>query len=301
MSKRSVIFFLLAVIALIPSRSHARATSANANIFFPAMYSPYLSVDQSLTLQQWRWQAGIFMHEAKNPLEARLSGTQPFGVIDHLLIGDLFGVVGLTDWWQAGLSVPVVFYEEFNDIATKTSSKSLQMSDVRFEMKFNLLDPFLNKIGISVSPYVLFPTGSGERFVGNNSFAGGLEAIVDGRIGDRLRMALNLGYRARDGVIVLNTEQDDQFTYGLGANLKTWRWLEAIGEVYGNTSHFFSNAAESPIEFLAGLRFFPKDPERFSITPFGGVGLTSGLGSPDIRVGVSITYSPVSSTSVVGK
>ena len=289
---KRLVFLFLAALALVLATSPARATSANANIFFPAMYSPYLSVDNSLTLQKWRWHTGLYLHYAKNPLEVGLAGLRRFGVIDHLLIGDFFGAIGITDAFQVGLSVPVAFYEDFNDVTTGTSSKGIHLSDVRFEMKYNILDPYLHKFGVSVLPFVFFPTGSGDQFVGNDSFAGGLKAIIDFQIQNRLRMALNLGYLVRSRVIVLNTEEDDQFLYGLGINVKTFRWLELIGEVHGNANatDLFGSQAETPVEFLGGTRFVLKDPEMFAVTTFGGVGLTFGYGSPDYRAGVSVTY-----------
>ncbi len=301
---RVKIAFLAGLVALAglgtPNEAWSRATSANANIFYPAIYSPYLSVYGSQTLQPLRWHAGLWMHYANDPLEVGLAGVTRFGVVDHLLVGDFVGAFGITDWFQLGLSAPVAFYEDFNDITTGTVDKTLKMSDLRFEMKFRLLDIDRHNIGIAIQPYIFIPTGSGYRFVGNNSFAGGAKVIADFDIKDRVQIALNLGYMARDRVVVVNTEQDDMFTYGLGINVKTVKWLELMGEVYGSTNvtDFFARESELPLEALAGFRFLLPKPAGLAITAAGGVGMTFGYGTPDFRAILGVTYPAVTAVEL---
>lgn len=280
--------------SLGPASAWARATSASANIFLPAIdSSPYVTLNGSQTIQPWRYHFGAYFHYAKNPLEVGLAGVRRFGVIDHLIVGDFFASLGITDWFQVGLSVPVALYEDFNDVAAGTSSKTLRMMDVRLETKFRLLDIDRHHVGIALIPYAFFPTGSGSRFVGNNSFAGGVKAVIDGRIGSRVQLAANLGYLARDRFVFANTEQDDMFTYGAGISIRAVRdWMDVIAEAYGNTNvtNFFGRQAEMPLEVDGALRFNLPKPEGLSITAGGGTGLTFGYGSPDFRAFVGVTY-----------
>lgn len=221
-----------------------------------------------------------------------MGGVRRAGVIDHLLVGDFFGALGITDWWQIALSAPVAGYVDFNNIAAGTSEKSFQMMDVRFETKLRLLDIDRHSFGIAIQPYILAPTGAGSRLVGNNSFAGGAKVIFDVDIKRRVQISLNTGYFARDRVVVLNTEQDDMFTYGLGINVKTVSWLDLISEVYGatNVTDFFAREAELPLEVDAGFRFNLPKPEGLQITAGGGLGLTFGYGSPDFRAILGVSY-----------
>jgi hypothetical protein len=165
--------------------------------------------------------------------------------------------------------------------------------DVRLEGKFRLLDIDRHRIGIAVMPYIFFPTGSGSHFVGNNSFAGGLKGVLDAKLGNRVQTSLNLGYMARDRVVILNTEVDDMFTYGLGVSVKAVKnWMDVIAEVYGSTNvtNFFGREAEMPLEIDAGMRFNLPKPEGLQVTAGGGVGLTFGYGTPDFRAIIGVSY-----------
>lgn len=288
-------FFLL----LIPSLSWARRTSATANNFLPAVDdSPYLTVYGSQTFEPWRYQVGASFNYTKNPLEVGLGGARRTGIIDHLLFADIFGALGVTEWLQLGLNVPVALYEKIDNgnLLAGTVSGAMEtvttLGDVRFETKFRLLDVDRHHFGVAVMPYLLSPTGAGSNLVGNNSFAGGAKVIGDVNIKDRVQMSLNLGYLMRDNVTVLNTRQDDQFTYGLGLNVRALRWLHIISEAYGatNVGNFFGRQAEAPLEVDAGFRFFPSRPHGLAITVGGGIGLTFGYGAPDYRALVSIGY-----------
>lgn len=285
---------VLAVVLMVPSAAWARATSASANTFIPAIDdSPYISTYGSQTLQQWQFRTGAYFNYANDPLEVGLANVTRFGVIDHLFMGDFFGSVGFTDWFEMGMNIPVALFEKFNNIATGTSESTLRMGDIRLEGKFRLLDIDRHKIGIAVLPYITFPTGSGSRFVGNNSFAGGLKGILDAKLGSRVQTSLNLGYMARDRVVILNTEVDDMFTYGLGVSVRAVKnWLDVIAEVYGSTNvtNFFGREAEIPLEVDAGMRFNLPNPEGLQITAGGGVGLTFGYGTPDFRAIIGLSY-----------
>ena len=279
---------------LAPSLAWGRATSATANTFLPAIDgSPYFTAYGSQTLQPWRYQVGLYFNYANDPLEVGIGGVPRASIIDHLLMADIFGAVGITDWFELGLNVPVGIYIDFNDLTAGTSSKSARMGDLRFETKFRLLNIDRHNVGIAILPYLLIPTGSGNRFIGNNSFAGGAKAIVDVNIKNRVQLSLNLGYHARDRATVFATVQDDAFTYGLGINIKTINpWMDIITEIYGSTNvgDFFAREAETPLEIDGGFRFFLPKPEGLAITAGGGIGLTFGYGAPDFRAFLGLTY-----------
>src|SRR4026208_1254506 len=97
---------VLAVLLMTPAAAWARATSASANTFIPAIDdSPYISTYGSQTLQQWQFRTGAYFNYANDPLEVGLASVTRFGVIDHLFMGDFFGSVGFTDWFEMGLDI----------------------------------------------------------------------------------------------------------------------------------------------------------------------------------------------------
>src|SRR5262249_16891327 len=122
---------------------------------------------------------------------------------------------------------------------------------------------------------------------------GGLKGVVDAKLGSRVQTSLNLGYMARDRVVILNTEVDDMFTYGLGVSVKAIKnWMDVMAEVYGSTNvtNFFGREAEIPLEIDLGRRLNRPKPEGFQLTAGGGVGLTFGYGTPDFRVIMGVSY-----------
>lgn len=295
---RTLLAFFMVLFLWGPRIVSAAPTTASANIFFPAIdESRYISVYGSQTLQKWQYRFGGYFNYANDPLEVGLAGVPRFSAIDHLMVMDIFGSAGMTDWFQIGLNVPVSFYVDFDGTAFgQPSTKSIEMGDVRVETKFRLLNIDQRHFGISVLPYATFPTGgssAGDRYVGNNAITGGVKAIFDVDIKQRAQISLNLGYLARPRAVIVNTEQDDMFTYGLGVSVRAVKnWMDVIAEVYGgtNVTDFFARESELPLEVDAGLRFNLPKPEGLQITAGGGLGLTFGVGSPDFRAILGVSY-----------
>ncbi len=292
LTKAVVLFFFFSL--LINSSVEARTVSASANGFLPAIDpSGYFTVYGSQTMQPWRYHFGAFFNYARNPLEVGVGGIRRAGVIDNLIMGDFFGSIGITDWWQIGADMPVALLEDFNDLGKGSSERTIKLGDARVESKLRLLDIDRHKVGISIQPFILLPTGSGNYLVGNNQFAGGAKLIADVDIFRRVNLALNIGYMRRARAVILNTLIDNDIVqFGLGAKVRTWDWLELVGEAYGSTNmnNFFKAEEETPLEFDGGARFILPKPDGLVITAGGGAGMTFGYGSPDVRLLVGLSY-----------
>ena len=279
---------LLLFIFSFPAKA---ATSASAQIYLPAIDpSAYLSVYGSQTMQQWRYHMGLSLNYARSPLVLGIGNIVRARVIESLLMGDISGALGLTDWFQAGINVPVAGFEKINN-QNKTS-----LGDVRLETKFMFLDIDRKAVGIGIIPYILFPTGSSANRVGNGSFAGGAKAVVDFDILGKAKVAFNIGYMNRKDLAPannLNTHIDNNvFAYGVGAKMDLLEWLALVGEIYGSTnfSSFFGSTVESPLEVDGAFRFALPKPEGLVLTTGGGAGLNTAYGSPTYRALLSLTY-----------
>lgn len=274
-----------------------RASDANAQNFNPSIdTSKYFSIYGSQTMQKWQWGAGSYFNYAWRPVEFGVSGTRIAPIVEHLIMADFWGTIGLTDWVQVGVDVPVALYEQFFDPTlppgTATAQNLTRMGDVRLESKFRLLNDFEHPVGIAVRPYITLPSGAGSKLVGSGSVTGGGDVIFDVHIKDRVFLSWNLGVLARGAATPgnLNVTINDQFRYGMGANVKVRDWFEVLGEIYGYTvlQDFFSNESETPLEALGGLRFFPTEGLRVGVG--AGAGLTFGYGAPDFRAILDIAY-----------
>ena len=287
--------FVVSLVFGFSSPLPAAAPSGSANIFHPTMDdSPYFTVYGSQTIQPWRYQLGGYLHLAKNTLEVEGGGFGRRGVLNNLLMGDFSGALGITDWFQVGLGVPVGLYVDFTDPnPPRLNEKSLRMGDVRIEPKLRLLDIDRYSVGLAVVPFVTLPTGSGSRFIGNNVVTGGGKLVADIDIRRRVQVSINLGLMIRKGVLVVNTQQASQLTGGLGVNYKLFpRTMHLIAEMNGatNVGNFLKQQSESPLEVDAGLRFLLPKPSGMAITVGGGAGITSGFGSPTYRILAGISY-----------
>jgi outer membrane protein OmpA-like peptidoglycan-associated protein len=294
-----VLFSLLVSFFSFTSDLSAREPSASINNFLPAIDpSAYLTVYGSQTLQPWRYQFGTSFNYAKAPLQVGLGGNSNFTIVDNLIMADFFGSLGITDWFQIGLDVPVALSEEIEDASilnggvSASTKRVTSMGDVRLETKFRVLDIDRHHVGIAVLPYILFPTGNGDNLVGNNTFAGGGKAIIDFDILNRVYISGNFGYLARSDVTILNTQIADQFTFGMGVDVKAAEILDLVGEVYGSTtaSDMFKQEQETPVEADGALRFNLPKPEGLVITAGGGAGLSYGYGTPQWRGFLQVTY-----------
>jgi len=295
-----VFWYALVLLFFAPANASAVVT-ASAQNFHPSIdTSKYFSIYSSQTMQKRQWGAGMYLNYAYRPVEFGVAGTRVGGIIDDLVMADFYGTYGITDWVQVGIDMPVAIYEKFFNPAlppgTAPAQNVARMGDLRLEGKFRLLNDFEYPVGLSVRPFITFPTGSGAKLVGNNSFAGGLDIITDIGIKEIVFLSLNVGFLIRETVrpANLNVQIDDQFTFGLGVNWKAIEWMDVIGEMFGSTNldSFFSRQSEVPLEALGGLRFRPTVSwmENWTIGVGGGAGLTFGYGSPDFRVLTQISY-----------
>ncbi|MFO1464586.1 MAG: OmpA family protein [bacterium] len=125
--------------------------------------------------------------------------------------------------------------------------------------------------------------------------------MIDGRIKDRVSIALNVGYLARDRVFdVGGNELNDQFLAGLGISIDILKQkLKLIGEAQMATvtSDFFTRRT-TPAEARVGFRYTWANNHDLNVG--GGFGLSNGIGSPDFRVFAGYTYTkrPVAEATV---
>jgi outer membrane protein OmpA-like peptidoglycan-associated protein len=314
----------LAVFVGIVGAVEARYREVDAVIFNPVTDGGrYLTIHESSSLPQWRFNAGFMLDYARQPLEIRnILGRRP--VVDDLLMANIGGALGFTDWFEAGVNVPVVGYETWADpdaIAVRKETK-FGLGDVRLELKFRILDIERYHFGIAVVPYVTFPTvlpslaskstadlvtyPSGwinGKFAANEDFTEGGKLVFEGEIGNRVWLALNAGYQQlrKRQYYAPNSDAwvDDVFTFGLGAHFRINDAWKVVGELYGETvakpfSNAFQSQRQTPMEGVLAVKFQPQNPPEIrglTFTAGGGRGLISaGVGSPDLRVFFGVNF-----------
>lgn len=263
----------------------------------------YNVIHQSRTLPQWGFNAGMTFDYAYEPYEkATAAGTRIIGIVDDLLMANVHGAIGWTDWWSMGANLPVAIWQTWFDpnlpVATvQKENKYGKLGDARLEMKFRLLDIERYHVGLALVPYMYFPTGRWQTYLGNDMWSPGGTLVFDADIKNRVFLSLNVGYRmynyVRYDVTNPNAFLDDTLNMGGGINVRINDTWAVTGEVWSESviKALFKNQLQNPSEFLVGTKITPQGGAKgLAITVGGGRAITTGIGDPDFRVLVGVNY-----------
>ena len=285
-----LIFFLITFLSVFSHPAQGAYVSRFEIITFePAVDSgEYFTQYSSQNLRAWQGTLGFYFDYANRPLQflgLDIVAGQRQSVIDHWIIANFYGALGFTDWFEAGINVPVAVYNWFfTDTASAVEDHGMGMGDITLMTKFRVINTENSRVGFAVMPYIMFPTGDAVRYLSNGSVAGGIKLITDFIFHERFNMTLNVGYFARDDVTLHSVRIDDQFTYGLAGNVNFGKGWHGIAEIFGTTvvGDFFSTSASTPVEAGGGIRYALGD-SGFDLDVGANVGIIDGVGAPRVR------------------
>jgi len=292
LNRISLLLLLLLLLLFVPQTGAALTKSFNVINFKPAIDdSKYFMTRGSKTLMQWSFRTGFYSDYAYSPLKLNLSGSRSQKLIKQYLVFDVFGSIGLTDFWQIGINVPIVAFDEYIDPITRLKTYRHSLSDIRIETKFRLLDPDKYFVGIALMPFIEIPTGLGDTYVSNGSVTGGGELIVDYIPLDVFSLSLNVGALVRPHFQdQYGANIDDQFLYEFGVVAGPFKKMAFIAEISGKTNlnNFFKNEFQSPLEIRGGMSF--DLPHNLIIKAGAGRGIVGSAGDPYFRAFASLSY-----------
>ncbi|OGQ22112.1 MAG: hypothetical protein A3I05_00615 [Deltaproteobacteria bacterium RIFCSPLOWO2_02_FULL_44_10] len=306
---RNIFLILLALASFLPLPVEA-AFNADVVTFLPANDGGrFITVYESSTLQQLRFNLGLYFDYAFEPIEfADQTGQRRRGIIDDLVIANLGGAIGVTDWLQLGFNVPMAVWETFynpNLTATAVRKQSLfgKLADPRIDFKLRLLDIERYRVGLAIVPFLYFPVGREEYFLGNGMWSGGGMLVFDADIQNVVSLGLNSYYRVykRFRYDTNNVSAIINDTIGLSGAMnvrmtRSWSligeaWIESVAESLDELKNGTLVHLQNPAEFLIGTRFQPQKHARgLGFTIAAGRAMTAGIGSPDFRIVTGINY-----------
>lgn len=293
------IALLIAVLCLgtlFSSNVHALTQSFSTQFFRPAVDdSDYLSVYSSQTLQKNNYHFGMWMDYAKDPYEVGTSGyNRTSGITNALVTGNFLGTYGVMDWFNVGGRLPVYFINSMDaTILGRIAETRLDLGDFELDLKFKLLDRDKKHVGLSIIPFITFPTATRATndFTGNGNFTGGALLAVDGKVQERVTLGLNTGFQGRGSLTDVggNTIGSKFLISGAVAVDIIKKQLKVIAETQVETvvSDFFSRRT-TPAEARLGIRYRFKN--GINVNAAGGMGYTNGIGSPEFRAIAGVTY-----------
>lgn len=251
---------------------------------------------ESRTLRKNQWSAGFSLGYSRDPLELAdtVSGARVDALVNYQVGSVITGAYGVNDWFTAGISIPFFPNLEVEPIGSDDTQSEASFGDLGVSAKFHLWDRETGKVkmGVAISPFLTFPSGSEEDFTGDAAVTGGVRAAADLEF-LKNTFVTNLGLRFREEEDLLNLAVGQELLFGAGYHRPVWEEadLSALTELNGSVvlSGDSSGINRVPLEWLFGARkgFMEK---ILQVSLGGGVGLTSGYGAPTFRIFSAISY-----------
>jgi len=280
----------LVTATLLASEARAQEGSLPVQQFAPAPGGDnnYVTTQGTGTLPGLTPSFGVYLNYAHDPLILRrLSNDEQVSLIEHHLQLDLIAALGLTDFLEIGLAIPMTLYQAAGDDGTTLRPNdvdSFTTGDIRLYPKIAIThDP--EGFGLAFLALVTLPTGSPENLQGNESITIEPRLVGQMAFGEQFRIGLSVGAILRpEKQQLFNIDLGTELTFGAGIEYKIDP--EAFGlilEGYGKISlESDTQAEENPIEVALAARFWPA--KEHALTLGVARGLTEGYGSPDFRV-----------------
>jgi outer membrane protein OmpA-like peptidoglycan-associated protein len=255
-----------------------------------------LDVEWGGTLERGQWDLGVWVGASDDPLvvvQDMGDGTERVGrLVDHRVGGQLVVTLGILDFLQAGVEVPVILSQDQSvdrsPVSMPGDLSRAGLGDLRLIPKLRLLDAARHGVSLSIIPAVSLPTStSDEDYFGEPRTSFAPELAVSRAFG-AVRVAGNIGYRTRKLGRVAGLEINDEIFARLGAG---YRFGEAGGlplevdltlATATRANDFFGDPGNNYVELHGGMQYRVARPLLGFLA--AGLGLNEGFGAPDWRV-----------------
>ena len=310
LTSRSCALGALLLYALaLPSLAHAQGRGAFQAEHFeplPSQGVNILNVGTSEVLPDMLPTVGVFSHYVNDPLVVRDPDNDDALVarpLAHQLKAELWGGVGLLDVAELGFVLPVVVYQQGEDLGVAGQARTIRsfaFADARIVPKLRLLDAqAYGGFGLAIMAPLHIPVGDDQSFNSDGGVKFEPRLVADWRSKRGLKFALNAGYQLRPESRTENIITDDVVRLGLGAQVPLGQSpLQLISTLSGNVQlerdregdERFGNNYSSPLEAVLGGQYVGAAGLVANLG--AGFGLSQGVGSPDFRVFASLGYTP---------
>jgi outer membrane protein OmpA-like peptidoglycan-associated protein len=229
--------------------------------------------------------ARAIVHYTGSPLVYRYTNGEQVRLLGDALEMDLMGGFSFADRVRVGAIVPVFL------VATGELGGGAGLGDLGLDAKVVALHRADAPIGLGLAARLSAPTATTLAPVGAPGLGWEVSAVVDREIGPVL-LASNLGVRGTPRSDLENITWNDQFMFRVGGGYAITEGAGAALELNGllNFAAPLGNAASAPLEWMASG--YGRVADDFVLRGGVGTGLTRGIGSPDVRLLVSMAFEP---------
>ena len=255
--------------------------------------------------------AALYADYAHNPLVLRTVNTKKDlgAIVSDQLFLHLNASLAIKSRLLVNLDFPIALLQAGNDLngtAAGTAysfpaASGAEIGDLRAGLRLRLLGEYWDPFQLAIGGYVWFPTGRAEdgSYVGDGNVRGLPQVIVGGRVSDMMVWSFDVGADLRSGQKFGGVSQGTQIRMngGLGFLVDAGPGQLQVGPEF--MASFLVDAqkdANSDIQRTTNLEVLLDARYRFlhdvEIGVGAGPGLTSGIGTPDVRVVGMAAYSP---------
>lgn len=205
---------------------------------------------------------------------------------------DLGVAVGLFDWIELGVALPVVLRQRWVD--NTAGGPRTGIGDARAGLKGTILRLPRRGLGLGVSFDVTAPTGAIGSHLGLGKPSYAPQLALEFRAARAIRAAFNLGYLARPDTRALGYVAGDELTLrsALRVPLSSRHAVAFVAEIDGRVA--LVRGARSDVQGFLGLRGATRSGVVIAGYVSGGPGLA--LGSSEVGGVLSFAWAPPSRT-----
>ena len=283
--------FLFSVIFLFIARLSADSFAIDGNRFKTSPFTDgFITVYGSEGLEKGLFGVDFIMNFQQKPIIVSNSEDSDTNVINNQIVSDISLFYSVTKWFDLGLSLPVVLFQNGDGWNKSDSLIAGGVGDLRLVPRFQLFSIFDKAFSMSIITEVTAPTGKQlHSSMGSNQFTF-RPTLALGTQTKWVDAALNFFYQILPTQSFATSKFDDEFGLKLALNVHAVEnLLDVNAEFHSGTSieSPFKNKATDNIEVGGGLRF--KTPVNIDVLfgAFGGIGKAVGVPKYRIFAGIS--------------
>lgn len=259
-----------------------------------------LIVPQSQPLRHLSGALGLYFSFSLDPLALFAGQAKQLQIVKNRLALEFMGALGLGDWFELGLVMPVIVYQgssdNLSDIGQEGSIQSFARGDLSIIGKGAIIRrlSYARGFGLAASLRVNAPTGEQEAFASDGDWTFSPTLIGDYRFGNGALIALQAGGYYRPLREFQDKLSGSTIVGAAGVEIPlVRRWgLTTLGGGYVNVNlfHLPEKAADIPAEVMLGLRWYSSLGVTFT-TGFN-FGANCALGVPAMRFFIAAVWVP---------
>ena len=289
----------VAVAAAAPSSALAQSGGLALNRFDPAPAGDRMfGVQSPFVAGKMTPHVMLLGDYAHNPLVLRTTGsnTKLGSVVSGQLYLHLNGGLALWDRLYVHVDVPVAVAQTGDSptggATTWGSPNGAQFGDLRLGARVRLLGEYDEAFQVAISGKLWLPTGPSDSFVGTGSVRGLPELVLGGRVIDRLVWSAAAGPQIAGSTTFAGVEQGTMLNWGAGVGVLMLdnRHLQLGAEVTGAITLKDVQKRTTNAELMFGARY--RVISDVEVGAGVGPGLSSGIGTPDLRGALMVAYTP---------